>query len=89
MTYYMQEPLSANLSKIFLLSQSTKNRITEVQSNKKALFVMANCIQHLFDKEKTASHLDTIFDMANETPIYEIGFKPTDEIVKLIRKMTL
>jgi len=87
MINYIQEPLMANLSKIFLLSQSPDNFINEIPKTQGALQVMANCIQHLFDKEITTTHLDSIFDMTNHTLIYELGFKPTSEIVSLIRKM--
>jgi adenylate kinase len=87
MNYYEQEPIIANLSKIFLLSQSADNYITQIPNTQGALRVMANCIQHLFDKEMTASYLDTIFDMSSRIPIYELGFRPTAEIVNVIRKM--
>jgi len=87
MSNYMQEPLMANLSKIFLLSQSPENFINQISNSQGALLVLANCIQHLFDKEMTTAHLDSIFDITNQTLVYELGFKPTSEIVSLIRKM--
>ena len=85
MTYYIQEPKMANLSKIFLLSQSPENYITQISNTQGALQVITNCIQHLFDREMTTSHLDLIFEMANQTPIYKLGFKPTKEIVGMIK----
>jgi len=85
MSHYMQKPIMSNLSKIFLLSQSPENYISQISNNQGALRIMTNCIQHLFDKKMTTSHLDTILEMTNKIPVYELGFKPTDEIVYIIR----
>ena len=85
MAYYAQEPLMGTISKIFLISHSPENYV--IYGKNGALRVMSNCIQHLFDENITASHLNTIFDMSDQVPIYELGFKPTTEVVWLIRNM--
>ena len=88
MVSYRQEPLMATLSKIFLISHSHENFITKISNAHGALGVMSNCIQHLFDKKTTASHLDTIFELSESIPIYKLGFKPTSEVVGLIRDIS-
>ena len=85
MMNYVQTPLCASLSKMFLLSQKPENIVSQVTKTKGALKLMSNCIQHLFDREMTASHLDTIFELTGAVPVYELGFKPTSEVVEEVR----
>ena len=87
MMNYVQTPFCSSLSKMFLLSQSPENIVSQVTKTKGALKLMSNCIQHLFDREMTASHLDTIFDLTNKVSVYELGFKPTPEVVEIIRNL--
>lgn len=86
MPYYAQEPAMAPLKGIFLLSQSPQNIIQKLSGLKAAMRFMANGIQHFYDKEMTGRHLDRIMDIASQTPIYDCGFRPTQEIVEEIRR---
>ena len=87
MMNYIQKPLSSPLSKMFLLSQSPENTISQVSKTQGSLRLMSNCIQHLFDREMIASHLDTIFELTKIIPVYELGFKPTYEVVEVIKSI--
>jgi len=86
MMNYAQPPLMANISRIFLISHSPENHLCKTNGAQGVMKVMTNCIQHLFDKEMTATHLETIFEMAKHIPIYELGFKPTEEVVSFIKE---
>jgi hypothetical protein len=85
MQLYAQEPFMVELSKAFLLQQTPTNLLTPIQSPRGALRLMANCIQHLYDKEMTTAHLNRLLDLTASIPVYELGFKPDTEVVELIR----
>ncbi|MCL2073720.1 MAG: hypothetical protein FWH18_07360 [Marinilabiliaceae bacterium] len=85
MAYYSQEPKMATISKIFLITHSPENYVNNISGTTGALRVMSNCIQHLFDKKITDSHLDTLLEISEQIPIYKLGFKPTFEVVDFVR----
>lgn len=87
MQYYAQQPLMAPLRKAFLLRQSPENKYAVVSGAQGSMRLMANCIQHLYNKEMIAAHLDRIVDFTANVPVYDLGFKPDTEVVDLIRGM--
>ena len=88
MVFYSQPPLAYPIDKIFLIRQSPVNEISKIEGVKGSMRVMANCIQHLFNKEMSAQHLDKLIDFTSQVPVYDLGFKPDNEIVDLIRKLS-
>ncbi len=87
MPYYAQKPAMAPLKAIFLLNQSPQNTIIKRSGVNAAMRFMANGIQHFYDKEMTGRHLDRVMEIASHVPIYDCGFRPTEEIVREIRKL--
>jgi hypothetical protein len=87
MQYYAQKPLMTPLNKAFLLRQSPKNKYAVVSGTQGSMRLMANCIQHLYNKDMIAAHLDRIVDLTANVPVYDLGFKPDTDVVELIRKM--
>ncbi len=87
MPYYAQKPAMVPLNEIFLLRQSPVNEIRRLSGANAAMRFMANGIQHFYDKEMTGRHLDRVLDIAAQVPIYDCGFKPTEDIVEEILKL--
>lgn len=85
MMQYAQKPMMAPLSKAFLLRQSKTNELSLNNGYQGALRLMANCIQHHYNKEMTATFLDRILQLTSQVPVYNLGFKPDTVIVDLIR----
>ncbi|PRZ00679.1 hypothetical protein [Marinilabilia salmonicolor] len=85
MPYYAQKPLMAPLNEIFLIRQSPDNEVTKLAGINAAMRFMANGIQHFYDKEMTGRHLDRILDIASQVPIYDCGFKLSNDIVREIK----
>ncbi len=87
MLYYAQTPVMAPLTKAFILMQTPQNQQKIIAGSQGALRLMSNCIQHFYDKDMTAIHLDRIIEISSKIPIIELGFKPTTEVVGFIRNL--
>ncbi|MGQ1888850.1 hypothetical protein ACT29H_00240 [Thermophagus sp. OGC60D27] len=87
MPYYAQKPALAPLNEIFVIRQSVNNELNRVFGVKGAMLFMANATQHYYDREMTAQHLDRVFNIARNIPIYDCGFRPDSEIVAMIRRL--
>lgn len=85
MVWYAEEPRMAPLDKIYLLRQSPDNQIRQISGVNASMRFMSNCIQHFYNKEMTTSHLNRVLALTENTPIYDLGFKPDQEVVDLIR----
>ncbi len=85
MMQYAQKPLMAPLIKAFLLKQSAQNESVLIKGTQGSLRLMANCIQHFYNKEMTTVHLERIIDMTSSVPVFDLGFKPDTVIVDMIR----
>ncbi len=88
MPSYQQEPRQGNLSGIFLLKQEKYNYIKKIQGVQAFTRVLANCIQQFYDPEMVKKHLALVEAIVQCVPVYEVGFLPTNEIVKDILKYT-
>lgn len=86
MVWYAEEPRMAPLDAIYLLRQSPNNEIKQISGINASMRFMSNCIQHFYDKKMTSAHLDRVLALTKETPIFDLGFKPDQEVVDLLRK---
>ncbi|MCW3785915.1 hypothetical protein [Plebeiibacterium sediminum] len=87
MPYYQQYPKEGVLKKIFLLKQSPENYIRPVSGVNAYSRVLGNFIQQFYEKEMVNKHLDYILKILDRVSVYEVGFKPDQEIVSLIRSL--
>ncbi|MDG5800823.1 hypothetical protein QA597_10670 [Marinilabiliaceae bacterium ANBcel2] len=87
MIWYSQKPAMATVDKIFLLHQSKNNLITQIKGINASMQVMSNCMQHLYEKEMTKSHLNKVLDFTSQIPVYSCAFKPDKEIVEIIKEL--
>ncbi|MFH1641154.1 MAG: hypothetical protein ABIA66_04220 [Candidatus Omnitrophota bacterium] len=77
---------NAPLKRIYLISHAKENSIRPVSPNKALPIFLANMRLPLWDKEKTNQVINMVNEVLFSVPIFELGFKPTEEILKLIAK---
>lgn len=87
MQWYAQKALLAPIHKTFLIRQSPYNEVARIQGLSSSMRVMSNCIQHLYSREMTSSHLDNVLRFTHSIPVYDCGFKPDKQITKIIQSM--
>ncbi|MCW3805979.1 hypothetical protein [Plebeiibacterium marinum] len=87
MPYYAQFPVQSTLNKIFLLKQSPENYIKPLKGVFAYSRVLGNFIQQFYDKDMIRQHLEYIEKVLLKVEVYELGFKPDYDIVKLVRAM--
>ena len=85
MPYYQDIYKESPVSDIFLIKQSTENYIKPLSGVAAVAGLMANCIQFLYNKEMVQKHLASLTAITQKCPVYELGFKPTTDIVEMIR----
>lgn len=87
MIWYAQEPRKSPVHNVFLLSQAPENELTPISGLRASMQVMSNCIQHLYHKDMTQQHLETLIQFSKAVNIYRCAFKPDQGIVQLIQKL--
>ncbi len=86
MPYYQDVYKESEVSAVFLLKQSKKNYIKPLPGVIGITGLMSNCIQFLYNKDMVRKHLESITNITKKCPVYEVGFKPTTEIIDIIRR---
>jgi len=89
MPYYNDSQRHVPLRGIFLINQSPTDYVTTISGARATLKLLANTIHQPCDKLSAISHLRNIEKAAINVPIYELGFKISDNIVKIIRELNL
>lgn len=89
MPHYNDISKNAPLKAIFLLTQAKDNYCNKIIGAQALSKVMANFIQQLFDKELVEKHLEKTMDLVMQVPVYDLGFRPDDDIVSLVRALKL
>ena len=87
MPYYVDKDRQASLNRIFLLKQSTENYCHQLTGSAALVRLLANCIQHFHTDAMVQSHLLILEQLITSVPVYELGFKPDEDIVELIRAL--
>ena len=87
MVWYSQRPAKSLVSSVFLLKQSTINKVTELKGINSAMQVMSNCIQHFHSERMASKHLELVLDFTSQVSIFECAFKPDTSIVDCIRSI--
>lgn len=83
--FYEDKPKSNQLNAIYLLKQTKEHTIRRLNDAEAISRLLAFCIQHGYDKTFLEHHLNTVFDIYNCIPIYELGFKLDADVIDFIR----
>jgi len=78
------KPVSANIDRIFLIEHGKSNELLQLGPSASAVAVLANCIQHNYDKTYTENRLDTISELVKKVKVYRLRFVPNTQIVDFI-----
>jgi hypothetical protein len=87
MPYYSDKDRRATLTRIFLLKQSPENYCQQLTGSTALVRLLANCIQHFHTDAMVKSHLLILEQLITLVPVYELGFKPDEDVVELIRAL--
>lgn len=82
--YYQDRPKKAQLSAIYLISHSPKNRIKKLSGALAISKVMAFSIQNNFDKQFIQNRLLFFTELCMNIPVYDLGFVPDKSVVNFI-----
>ncbi|MCQ2229896.1 MAG: hypothetical protein MJZ13_09160 [Bacteroidales bacterium] len=89
MPYYNDSSRGVALKGIFLISQSKDDYVSPISGAKATLKLLANTIHQPCDKTSAIDHLKNIELVSKNVPIYELGFKISNNIVNIIRQLNL
>ena len=83
--FYEDKPKSNQLNAIYLLKQTKEHTIRQLNNAEAISRLLAFCIQHGYDRTYLEHHLNTVCDIYNSIPIYELGFKLDSDVIDFIR----
>ena len=81
---YRQEARECNISSLFILRQSRENKAQKLSRGAALARVMALCIQHNHERMLVDSLVNNVNQLVETIPVYELGFKPDESVVKYI-----
>ncbi len=79
--YKNDSPCGSKLNRLFLIEHGEKNLITPVRGAECISLVMANCIQHNWNKEIIARLLGSVSIMCATVPVAKLFFKPDRSVI--------
>lgn len=82
--YKNDNPSESKVNKIFLIAHGERNEIIPVKEAAAVSQVMANCIQHNWDREIIAQLLGSISIMCAVIPVARLHFRPDRNIIDAI-----
>ncbi len=86
MPYYQDIKKNVKLHKAFLIKQSADNYIKPLSVLHGTLGLLGNCMQYQYNENQVQQRLSALNAIAETYGVYECGFKPDTDIVKLIQK---
>ncbi len=84
--FYIDNSKKIPLNSINLIYHNSKNIIKKVEGAYAISSILAFCIQHSYSKEILNHHLEFLSQLCLKIPVYSVGFKPDNEIVKFIKE---
>jgi hypothetical protein len=82
--YYADDPKKTLLTSVNLIYHSKENISERLKGAIAVTNIMANCIQHSYNKRYIQHHLDFLSELCNKIPVYKVGFKPDKSIVEFL-----
>jgi len=84
--YDDDKPLEAPLSKIFLIEHGRENKILPVNGAMAVSQVLANCIQHNWDRDIIENLVNAVTDMCKQIQVFRFYFKPEPSAIDFLLK---
>ena len=83
--FYEDSPRSAPLQSIFSIHHASENTLNRVSGAQALAAVSPNLIQHGYSSEIISHHLNFVGEMIEHVSVFELGFKPDQDVVRKIR----
>ncbi len=82
--YRNEEPRESLVERIFLIEHGTKNEMIPVKSSAAISLLIANCIQHNWDRKIIEGLLDSVLQVCSDIPVYQLRFRPDSSIIEFL-----
>ena len=83
--YDNEKPVSAPISKIFLIGHGASNQENKIGGVEAVTSVLSNCIQHNWNKDLIDRTLGSVKSLCDSIPIARLNFLPDSSVVSFIR----
>lgn len=84
--YPGERPIASKIDQIYLIEHGTDNRIEKVGGVNSISNVMANCIQHNWDRGIIIRQLFSVERLCKKVPVHRLSFVPDSNIVNFLLK---
>ncbi len=82
--YDFDSPASSCLNTVFLLEHGRNNRLVQLKGARAIANILANCIQHNWDKKIIEQLVDEVSLMCEKIPVYLLFFEPDSSVIDFI-----
>lgn len=83
--FYADEPRSAMLQSAYIIRHHHENVIKDIQGAEAVSQLLANCIQHGYDRKMVEHHLSFISEMVTHISVATLGFVPNETVIETVR----
>lgn len=83
--FYADEPKHAPLGAIYLPRHAKENSVEPLSGAMAISRLMAFCIQHGYDRDIIAHHMDVLSELCGAVPVHTLGVVPTVEVIDFIK----
>lgn len=82
--YDNEKPLMSPLHAVYLIEHGSVNSAEPVTGATASGLVLANCIQHNWNREMISGLLDAVTDMCEKIPVMKLSFRPDNNVIDFI-----
>jgi hypothetical protein len=82
--YKNDHPSESEISRIFLIDHGKENRLVPVNGAQAVSLLLANCIQHNWNRELVARLVGSVSLICSSLPVAQLSFKPDIDIIDFI-----
>jgi hypothetical protein len=83
--FYADEPRSVMLRYAYIIRHHHQNVVNDIQGAEAVSQLLANCIQHGYDRKMMEHHLNFISEMVAHISVSTLGFVPNKTVIETIR----
>lgn len=82
--FYADEPRSAMLRSAYIIRHHHENVVTDIKGAEAVSQLLANCIQHGYDRKMMEHHLHFVSEMVAQVSVSTLGFVPNESVIETI-----
>ena len=77
-------PGESPLDRIYLIEHGTENKLIPVKGATAVSIIMANCIQHTWNREMIAGIMGSVSNLCINIPVFRLSFRPDRSVIDFI-----